>query len=336
MSALETRYRTLLRVLPADYRAAWGDEMVATFLDSMATDDPDRAEYLADFGRPSWPEVASVLALAVRLRLGGARGAAWRDAARVVALLGVLAHASLAVVGLGNLLWLAGKIPGLTPPQGPWLAHALSRWPVTLLALSSVPAYFALLRGRLGAARVLAVLGASSVVVSAGADLLAGRPHQVSQWFAALLALGPVAGLWAFPARVERPPWLAAFPVGVAVAVGWYLLGQWEPLWPLLDWAAVCCTTVVGGALAYLAAVALRRVRLSGAWLLALGLFGAAVLAQRMLTLVDQVDTKPEELHAPVILAGLAEVGVTLAVGVLFGILANRALSTDRAALSEA
>jgi hypothetical protein len=333
MSALEARYRNLLRVLPADYRVVWEDEMAATFLDSMATDDPERAGYLADFGRPSWSEVASVLALAVRLRLAGRRGAAWAEAVRLVALLSLLAHAALATVALGDLLWLAGKIPGLTPPDGPWVAYALRWSPITLLALSSVPAYFALLYGYVRAARVLAVLGASSMVVTASKDLLAGRPHQLSHWFAALLALAPLAGLWAFPAKVERRPWLVAFPVGVAVALGWYLLGQWQPLWPLLDWPALCCATVVGGALAYLGAVALRRVRPSAAWLLGLGLLAGAVLVQRMLTLVDQVDTTFPPDHGTVLLASLAEVGATLAVAVLFVV---RAVVVERAALSEA
>ena len=89
-SQLEERYRTVLRILPADYRAAWEDEMVATFLAGMARDDPEEAGYVADYGRPSWPEVASVVALAVRLRLGGAspRHRAWRDAFGRIALIG--------------------------------------------------------------------------------------------------------------------------------------------------------------------------------------------------------------------------------------------------------
>ena len=61
MSVLEDRYRRVLRALPAAYRARWEEEMVATFLASMATDDPDEAEYLGDYGRPSWSEVASVM-----------------------------------------------------------------------------------------------------------------------------------------------------------------------------------------------------------------------------------------------------------------------------------
>ncbi|TMM33441.1 MAG: hypothetical protein E6F99_24540, partial [Actinobacteria bacterium] len=110
-------------MLPADYRAAWEDEMVATFLESTARDDPEEAEFAADFGRPSWPEVASVLALAVRLRLGGTgagpRRRACGDAVRLVALMGLLAQAVLAVLGLGTLLWLAGKLPGTPPPPQP-------------------------------------------------------------------------------------------------------------------------------------------------------------------------------------------------------------------------
>ena len=41
-SVLETRYRALLRILPADYRAAWEEEMVATFLQGMVTDEFQR------------------------------------------------------------------------------------------------------------------------------------------------------------------------------------------------------------------------------------------------------------------------------------------------------
>lgn len=65
MTRLERRYRRVLRLLPAAYRAAWEEEMVATFLESRDSDDAETAEYTADFGRPSCPEVASVTVLAV-------------------------------------------------------------------------------------------------------------------------------------------------------------------------------------------------------------------------------------------------------------------------------
>ena len=98
MNRLEQRYRVVLRtLLPASYRKLWEEDMVATFLESMASDDAEAAEYLADYGRPSWSEVASVAVLAVRLRLGAAnaplRSGAWGEAVRLVALMGLLVHA---------------------------------------------------------------------------------------------------------------------------------------------------------------------------------------------------------------------------------------------------
>ena len=69
MSVLEDRYRTVLRVLPGSYRAVWEEEMVSTFLDSTRTGDPDDDEFIAEYGRPSLTEVASVATLAVRVRL---------------------------------------------------------------------------------------------------------------------------------------------------------------------------------------------------------------------------------------------------------------------------
>ncbi|MGK5741455.1 hypothetical protein [Micromonospora sp. URMC 103] len=71
MSRLEERYRFILRLLPAAYRQEWEDDMVAAFLRSMDTGDPETTAYAADYGRPSLSEVASIVSLAVRLRLGG-------------------------------------------------------------------------------------------------------------------------------------------------------------------------------------------------------------------------------------------------------------------------
>ena len=197
-SELERRYRALLRMLPADYRAAWEDEMVATFLESTARDDPEEAEFAADFGRPSWPEVASVLALAVRLRLGGTgagpRRRACGDAVRLVALMGLLAQAVLAVLGLGTLLWLAGKLPGTPPPPQPDLQPG--RWEAlrVLLECAAVPAYVALPVGAglsavlvvfdvldiwplidLAALYCLALVGAALVHLVAGPTSVPGR-----------------------------------------------------------------------------------------------------------------------------------------------------------------
>lgn len=93
--------------------------MVATFLASMNTDDVEDAEYLAAYGRPSWSEVASVVRLAVRLRVGGVGmpplSVAWGEAVRavrLVALVVLLVNAISATWGLWRMFWLAHQIPG--------------------------------------------------------------------------------------------------------------------------------------------------------------------------------------------------------------------------------
>ena len=76
---LEQRYRRVLRLLPGYYRDKWEEDMVAAFLDSWLTGDPDEDEAIhevrpAQPGRrsPAWPR------LAARLYLGG-RGAPRRS-----------------------------------------------------------------------------------------------------------------------------------------------------------------------------------------------------------------------------------------------------------------
>ena len=54
MTVLEQRYRSLLRLLPGSYRKVWEEDMVASFLEAMARDDPDEADYLADCDGPAW------------------------------------------------------------------------------------------------------------------------------------------------------------------------------------------------------------------------------------------------------------------------------------------
>ena len=141
-TALETRYRSLLRILPATYRAEWEDEMVATFLAASAppgadgpdgpdgpedSEDSEEADLRAEFGRPGWSEVVSVVGLAVRLRLPGAgysgRPVLLGDAVRLVALIGLLVSGASGAVGTVAHLWLVGKLPGFTPPD---LSHKMA------------------------------------------------------------------------------------------------------------------------------------------------------------------------------------------------------------------
>ncbi|NUT46572.1 MAG: hypothetical protein HOV94_04515, partial [Saccharothrix sp.] len=60
-SNLERRYRALLRILPAWYRAGREEEMVGIFL-ADRTDDLD-----LEHGWPGWGETGATLALAVRV-----------------------------------------------------------------------------------------------------------------------------------------------------------------------------------------------------------------------------------------------------------------------------
>jgi hypothetical protein len=46
--------------------------MVAALPEIFPTDDPEEDEYIIEFGKPKWPEVADVAGLAARLYLGGA------------------------------------------------------------------------------------------------------------------------------------------------------------------------------------------------------------------------------------------------------------------------
>src|SRR5580693_8483995 len=97
---LERRYRRVLRLLPGYYREQWEQDMVAAFLDSWLTGDPEEDEAVLEFCKPTWAEVASVAGLAARLYLGGAgaprRYFAWGQAVRRAVLAVFLVHAVLA------------------------------------------------------------------------------------------------------------------------------------------------------------------------------------------------------------------------------------------------
>src|SRR4051794_3565826 len=163
MTPLEHNYRTLLRLLPRAYRDAWEDEMVAAFLEAAVPEEPEDAE-LAVLGRPSLSESASVVGLAVRLRLGAVeaspRGRLWADAAGRVALVGLLLSAVLSAVELLNALWLTGALRGVPSPAiAVQLAPQTWRTGWGVATALAVPAYLALLARQVRVAAVLAVLG---------------------------------------------------------------------------------------------------------------------------------------------------------------------------------
>lgn len=283
ISTLQSRYRLLLRLLPRWYRTRREEEMVATFME------PDRDEFELNFGWPDRSEIVSVLGLAVRLRLGGARASArpfaWGQAIRLVALLGLLANASLALVALASVwaIGLAGQQPPLPPGSPPSPNAAGQLWIVTLLLARSatVPAFVALVLGRWRAAKLLA----GCAVVATIAQLGVGAWSSRDAWWALLGLLGGLP-LWV-PALTlagafhhEAPPvghrirWLAALPASAAASVGLMLVLFWTGAYSL----SLPCLALLVGAAAYLVLSRFGGVDDSPAWPLALAVLAAVAV----------------------------------------------------------
>lgn len=297
---LEDRYRRVLRLLPGYYRDRWEDDMVAAYLDSRVTGDEDEDEYVYEFGKPAWPEVASVAALAARLYLGGAgaprryyaRGQAVRYAVLAVA----LARAVQGLTDLTLLAWRrhpAGWLPALPASlAGPGPGGL---WPAVLQGIDYawIVIFLALVLGHYRAARAIAALAVAADLVTMLQIQFSGimlRPlGWWSIWF--LLGLAPVLAMAAFHAGAPptaRRPWLLALPgyyllVPVPVTV---LQATGNQAW-LPDSAGLGCLVVSLACLAH-APRALSRSRRapgSGTWSLALTLLAAVAGAWRVVTL---------------------------------------------------
>ncbi|MEW9531105.1 hypothetical protein [Microbispora sp. NPDC049125] len=173
MSLLEDRYRRVLRLLPAAYRAGREEEMVAAFLEGSAGVGDEHNAW------PRWREAASVAALAVRVRLGGPgatpRSIALGEAARMVAALGLAYWAvqgcALTVGSLVNEMivdaWPRSGDAGW--PQWPW------RLLLDVCPLLWAAALAALVLARRRAAKALATT-AFCVHVAAGTVAFAVSP----------------------------------------------------------------------------------------------------------------------------------------------------------------
>lgn len=281
-SLLERRYRAALRLLPSSYRAEREDEMVAEFME-MSGDVPDEVN-----PRPRWGELASVLALAVQVRLGGTRAAprafAWGEAVRLIALLG-LAYQSVyaffvAEVLLGGLI--SGDVPHFLDAAGP--AERLLYTAESLAVLCSAVAFVAIMRGHARPAKAFAGIGMTlelaGFLTPAVGRLVVGMNPGADAADTLLAVVPAVALLLGFHSDVEprRRSWgLAMAPLiagltmkGLLEAV--IVLGLQERNWIYL-WLDLVGTAVL--ALAAGSAFALARGR-SPSWTLALA--GAALL----------------------------------------------------------
>jgi len=345
VSELERRYRRVLRLLPAAYRGAWEEEMVATLLARMATDDPEEAEYRDCCGRPPRSEVASIVGLAVRLRLGGMdappRSRLWGQAVRLAAVVALLAFAVPAARGGWQLLWHAGWLPWPALPADVMdLTHPWAGWQVagTVAWLPWVFAYLALVAGRRRWAGALAGLG---LLMPFALDLLlavatpdpfppTSMPYT---WLMAIVATGVVvlalvAGFHRDAPPLRPGPWLLALAAGVAAdtAVTFLALGRQVVHHHALDLPGMwsIALVVVGGA--HLAASGRRRPARAPEWALALALLAATLLVLRVVSLVEYTLTAGAAFEPGLAVLHSAQAVAVLAVGLPLAVRAARSV----------
>jgi hypothetical protein len=327
--SLEERYRRLLRVLPAPYRQAWEEDMVGAYLAGVEADDPDGAELRLEVGRPTLAEAASVLSLAVRLRLGDAdappRPAIWGRAVRLATLAAVLARAVMAAGGVLVSFWLSGTLGWLPQPPAEWaLGPSPGLWSEAwnLTAWCWVPAYVALVTGRRAAAQVLAALAAAVPALG----LLGGTGGDPLGLLAPLVTLGAdvvlIAAMGLFGAA-ERPAprrWLPALPVGtLLVPLPLFALQLAVPEARLLDWPGLACVLVVLAIAGY----GVRTARRATATLLALALLAGGAAVERLLTLPGYL---PQADRDTLLLLGAGQAAAVLIAGVPPAVASRRAL----------
>ena len=218
MSTLESRYRWILMLLPAVYRERRGEEMLGTLLDTAASGQ-------------RWPrtgEVASLAALAVRLRVGAPggtrRSAVYGEVLRRIALAGLFAEAfwygawgaSAVVVGASSRY---GYAANWTRTNKDWLvAQAVT---VGLPCVLFV-AYLALVFGRRRLGRALGVLQGAVVTVVVGMDgaAMTDSDRATVMGVAALVAVATLLGFHRQAPRIERPGrWLGVIAAGLVVCM---------------------------------------------------------------------------------------------------------------------
>ncbi|WP_405151780.1 hypothetical protein OG589_21700 [Sphaerisporangium sp. NBC_01403] len=263
MSLLEDRYRYVLRLLPASYRAEREAEMVSAFMEGSG-DLRDE-----DNPRPHWSEIASVAGLSVRVRLGGVGAAprffAWGEGVRLVAVLGLSFHAMMSCVWLVQIVELYG-ISG--PPSGDYSGSAASAqrlWEIVQVVthLLWIAAFASLVRGRPRAAKVSALLALMLIygpIAQSGDVLWNGgvKPLVLHSLLFGVPVLALLTGFHRDAPRTRRPWWVAALPVGagVLVYVVFKVLGSasmaptinwqfWSWVWPWLGESGLACLALL-------------------------------------------------------------------------------------------
>jgi hypothetical protein len=330
---LEQRYRRVLRLLPGYYRDKWEEDMVAAFLDSWLTGDPEQDECILEFCKPTWEEVASVAGLAIRLYLGGAgaprRYFAWGQAIRRAVLAVMLFHA---VRGIDVLVRMAGSrpLPTPVPAGGPVpvpAGSAVTTPPVVMVAAPPgglwspmvmhllnylinyawIVIFVALAIRYYRTARVIAMLVvATDLVLLVHAQVAGTLQTPPGTWaFWGLVDVVPLLAMGAFhrdAPPVARWPWLLALPAGYLLVLlpVWMIQEHGNPDW-LPDGSGLLCLLVALACLAHAPRARSSRAAGSGVWSLSLMLLAAEAAAYRLFSLSAY-------LHDPhLIKVGLAE-----------------------------
>lgn len=323
---LETRYRAVLRLLPAYYRREREEEMVETYLWDV---DPD----VQDQSRPTLGEVASIAALAVRSRLGAGgaprRYAVLGSAVRLFALFAVLLQAASALVDrilsltwattLGASQWniFVGDFTGHGVLAG---AVAVARW---VLPLLWTVAYFALLRDHRRLARVSALVAAVPTLLPLVQIWTLDIAPSDSAYIvaAALLAWSSALTLCASHHRDAPPAALPAGTPGLVLAASCVLMGGSVVALPDgvdTAWALVTCYLVAAVAWLLYRARSADRVPVAGG-AAALAALGLLLLVVRITAVYPWLDVLPGTLRVGVLAQVAALVVLTAALAVVSG-----------------
>jgi hypothetical protein len=345
-SQLESRYRRLLRLLPERYRDAWAEDMVTALLDARGVDGSGSdQDLLAGVGRLGPGEVASVVSLAVRVRLG-AHGASadqvlWGGAVRRFALLGLLVAAA---GSLAPALWelTHGRWLTLFPVYADWLLAGPWRSVLGAAPLLWVPAFLALVAGHRRLGTALAVLALVPDTLRAVLEVQTFPSVAPTRLLVLVLHVLPVLALVAFHDRAPRPaarPWLTALAItSAALLVPAWTTDRWpDPVgarWltsVLLDWAGVWALVAATTGLVHL------RARASGhpfgrpVWTLALALACAAATLQRAVFVADLVrGSNGFSGYRSLLVSGLVELALVTGVAVVLATLARADLRAGR------
>lgn len=231
MSPLERRYRWLLRILPADHRAARGEELLGLLLDL----DNGRT-------RPSARQWLGVLGLALRLRLA-------RALTLLVAAYLVAAGAVGVVTVVAMMMQLHAGAIQVTAPRGYSMAFVEA---VTIVASAGwLAVAVAWIQGTRRVALGIAVLLLTALVRTGGWGEL-DLTHLV------LVSLLGVGALWRWPAPRPRRILLWSVPgsvLVVLVATAWQWNGVTVPtVDPRLSWLTAAAGALAGAVIAVLLA----------------------------------------------------------------------------------